>query len=171
MRCALRRQALGRVVGVTVARCALSGTGAITSTITLSFASQVPQLYDVFKLSRKQGKWFDISNRAVFNPARDVVTYTVTDNDPEDDDNPAPDIIADPVGLVVMPGGGSGGAGGGGGCFIVATAYGSEVAPRADILHQMGVVLAFVVSALFLVMTGSILLILLGKRLRRVRIG
>lgn len=99
----------------------LSGTGVISSTVSLFFANQVPSQYDVGKLSRAQGKWFDISNRTVFSPARDVVSYTVTDNDPEDDDT-AVDIIADPAGLVVMPSGGSGGGGGGGGCFIATAA-------------------------------------------------
>jgi len=101
--------------------CGIVVTGT-TSTVTLFFANQVPPQYDVANLSRRQGMWFDMSNLTVFNPARDVVSYTVTDNADKDED-PTPGIISDPVGLVVMPGGRSGGGGGGGGCFIATAAY------------------------------------------------
>jgi hypothetical protein len=61
--------------------------------------------------------WQDYSANTTFNMARDVVTITLTDNGPGDDD-PTPGVIHDPGGLAMTSApatGGSTTSGGGGG--------------------------------------------------------
>ena len=70
-----------------------------------------------------KGGWIDFSDHVVFNPDRTVVTMTLTDGGPRDD-NAAAGIIDDPSGLALMATGGEyadtgGGGGGSSGCFIM----------------------------------------------------
>lgn len=101
----------------------ITSTVTFTSTATFFLPTAALPKYGWAKLSRNLG-WMDFSDHVVFNPSRTVVTMTLTDGGPGDD-NPAVGIIDDPCGLALMATDGkdadSGGGGGGGssGCFIM----------------------------------------------------
>lgn len=98
----------------------ITGTVVYTATATFFLPAAAPPRYGWAKLSLLKG-WMDFSDHVVFNPARTVVTMTLTDGGPGDD-NAAAGIIDDPSGLALMTGGGDDDSGGGGGdgglCFI-----------------------------------------------------
>ena len=102
-------------------------TGTTTSTVTLFFDNPVPSGYDLWRLSRSQSEWFDLSGYRDFNDGRTAVTWTLTDNDPLFDDDPVTGTINDPAAMARIPAGGSPPADSGGGCFICTVADGSKM--------------------------------------------
>jgi len=95
--------------------------------VTIHLNAPAPEGYSWFKYT-SNGGWYDYSEHAEFNAARDQVTLTLVDGGIGDDDGVANGMIVDPSGLGITPpsvspdsSGGSesgGGGGGGGGCFI-----------------------------------------------------
>ena len=100
----------------------ITATGAYTATATFYLPTTALPGYGWAKLSLNANTWIDFSDNIVFNPNRTVVTVTLADGGPGDD-NPAAGIIDDPSGLALMPSAdnedGSENGGGGSGCFIM----------------------------------------------------
>ncbi len=99
----------------------VTGTVVYSTTTTFYLPTAALPDYGWAKLSLNNG-WMDFSDNVVFNPDRTVVTMTLTDGGPGDD-NAAAGIIDDPSGLALMADGnrddGSGGSSSSGGCFIM----------------------------------------------------
>jgi K319-like protein len=97
-------------------------TGVYSATTTFFLPTAALPDYGWAKLSLLTDAWIDFSEHIVFNPNRTVVTVTLTDGGPGDD-NPALGVIDDPSGLALMPAlenNDSGGNGDDGGtCFIM----------------------------------------------------
>jgi hypothetical protein len=98
-------------------------SGTTSSTVTLFFDNPVPPGYDLWRLSRSQSEWSDLSGFSNFNPGRSAVSWTLTDNDPLFDDDPVTGTINDPAAMASAPGGVTP-AGDDGGCFIGTVAKG-----------------------------------------------
>lgn len=102
----------------------ITATEVYSTTTTFYLPTAALPDYGWAKLSFKGG-WIDFSDHVVFNPDRTVVTMTLTDGGPGDD-NAAAGIIDDPSGLALMAAGdddndsdSGGGGGGSSGCFIM----------------------------------------------------
>lgn len=98
-------------------------SGTTTSTVTLFFGNSVPPGYDLWRLSRSQSEWSDLSGHSNFNPGRTAVSWTLIDNDPLFDDDFVTGTINDPAAMASAPGGGTPAANDGG-CFIGTVANG-----------------------------------------------
>jgi K319L-like, PKD domain len=100
----------------------ITETGVYTSTATFFLPTAAPPDHGWAKLSLRTNEWIDFSEHIVFNPNRTVVTVTLTDGGPGDD-NPALGIIDDPSGLALIPAAddddNAGDGGDGGSCFIM----------------------------------------------------
>ena len=94
-----------------------------TATVVVYLPQPAPDGYKWYKYS-STGGWKDFSAWAIFSPARDQVTLTMTDGGTGDDDGLRNGVIADPSGLGTSPStpaisvGGNAWGGGSGGCFI-----------------------------------------------------
>ena len=96
-------------------------TGTTTSTVTLFFDNPLPSGYDLWRLSRSQSEWFDLSGHSNFNDGRTAVSWTLTDNDPLfDDADTVTGTINDPAAMARIPAP----AADDGGCFIGTVANG-----------------------------------------------
>jgi hypothetical protein len=99
-------------------------TGTTTSTVTLFFENQVPPGYDLWRLSRSQSEWLDLSGHSNFNNGRTAVSWTLYDNDPLfDDADTVTGTISDPAAMGRIPAGGAP-ATDSSGCFIGTVATG-----------------------------------------------
>jgi len=100
----------------------ITETGVYTATATFFLPTAALPDYGWAKLSLITNAWMDFSEHVVFNPNRTVVTVTLTDGGPGDD-NPALGVIDDPSGLALMPAvdndDDTGNGGDSGGCFIM----------------------------------------------------
>jgi hypothetical protein len=99
-------------------------SGTTSSTVTLFFDNPVPPGYDLWRLSRSQSEWLDLSGYSNFNPGGTAVSWTLTDNDPLFDDNPVTGTISDPAAMARVSGGGTPVVDSDGGCFIGTVANG-----------------------------------------------
>jgi hypothetical protein len=112
--------------------------GGDTATVTIYLPTAAPDGYKWYKYGPNKG-WYDYSDHAVFNDARDQVTLILIDGGIGDDDGIANGIIVDPSGLGSPPStppAPSGGGGGGGGCFIATAAFGSSMEKHVTILKD-----------------------------------
>jgi hypothetical protein len=98
-------------------------SGTTSSTVTLFFDNPVPPGYDLWRLSRSQSEWSDLSGFSNFNPGRSAVSWTSIDNDPLFDDDFVTGTINDPAAMASPPGGLTP-ATDDGGCFIGTVADG-----------------------------------------------
>jgi len=104
----------------------ITGTTVYSTTVTFYLPTAASPDHGWAKLNLQgNGAWIDFTDQVVFNPARTVVSMTLTDNGPADD-NPATGVIDDPSGLALFAGDDDDdddddddGGGGGGSCFIL----------------------------------------------------
>ncbi|MCK4304505.1 MAG: PD40 domain-containing protein, partial [Candidatus Eisenbacteria sp.] len=109
-----------------------------TATVTIYLPIAAPDGYKWYKYGPNKG-WYDYSDNAVFNDARDQVTLTLIDGGIGDDDGIANGIIVDPSGLGSPPStppAPSDGGGGGGGCSIATAAFESSMEKHVTILKD-----------------------------------